>query len=172
MKKTQQQDNRLRILKRVIDRAFSRVVAHGKKKALLKMPCVRSLNQELSNSLDTMFTAISGRSRAPEVMGLINKVHAHILEQAMLHLYTGAECRRALEKAVLADLHKNGVQYELMAQMPPPKRERRPKAEPATPVDAAARKVRQWEKKLRMAENKLKKYRRRLKRLQKKGAVT
>ena len=75
------------------------------------------------------------------------------------------------EKALLADLHKNGVEYELMAQMPLPKRERKPKAQPATPVDMAASKVRQWERKLRMAENKLKKYQRRLKRLQKKGAV-
>ena len=171
MKKTTQQDNRLRILKRVIDRAFAQMVARGKKKAIHKMACVSDLNQQLSDSLDSLFTKISGRPRPPENLGLINQVHSMIIMESLQHLYTSTSCRKEVEKALLADLHKNGVEYELMAQMPLPKRERKPKAQPATPVDMAASKVRQWERKLRMAENKLKKYQRRLKRLQKKGAV-
>ena len=165
----------MRILKQVIDRAFAKMVATGKKKAIHTMAEWSSLNAALSNSIDTVFTGISGKPRVPVMLGEVNQVHAHMIKECLAHLYTSTMCRNYVERAILADIHKNGAEYELLAQMPLPKRDHRPRKDRSLVeqrADRAARKVAEWERKLKLAKTKLKKYRAKVSRYAKKGVAT
>lgn len=171
-KMTPQQENRMRILKEVIDRAFARTLANGRKKSVHKMAPWNNLNAPLSTSIDTMFTTISSKPHPPVTLGEVNQVHAHIIKECVAHLYSSTACRAYVERTILADIYKRGAEYELLAQMPKPRRERRPRKK-LSPVeqraDRASRKVEEWERKLKLAKTKLKKYRAKVKRYAKKG---
>ena len=169
---TPQQENRMRILKEVIDRAFARTLANGKKKSVHKMTPWNNLNAPLSNSIDTLFTAISGKPRTPVTLGEVNQVHAHIIKECVAHLYSSTACSNYVERTILADLYKHGSEYELLAQMPKPRREYRPRRKLSLVeqrADRAVRKVAEWERKFRLAKTKLQKYRAKAKRYAKKG---
>lgn len=172
MKLTPQQKNRLRIVKKAIDRAFAKLVARGRKTCLHNAHAFSVLNKPLSDVIDTLFTSISNRKRAPLGLESLGEAHAGVLKECLLHLYTSTYHRKEVERELLADLYRNSSKYELLAQMPLPRRERK-KAEPLTPAGEAAAKIEAWERKARLAKTKIAKYTRRYKRLLKKeGSAT
>jgi len=180
MRTTEQQKNRLRILKRAIDRAFRKLVARGRKLSIEKIKYWDADGSKLPQHLDTLFTAISGLRMAPlDLLDLDRNipVHSHIIDQALDHLYFGKAPQRWLENTLLRDLFENGGEYELMSQMPRAKREYTPRPKQTRVESHAAKvdaKVVEWERKMKLARTKLAKYKKRQKYYlnKKKGAKT
>lgn len=171
VKLTQTQANTLRIFKQCLDRAFARHTAKLRKRTLAGM----ELPTPHAVALDTLFASIAAMPRKPRDFGALKQGQSDLLYRLMQIAYTSAESRIAIEQAVLSDIYDHAAEYELLAQMPPPRRERT-RREPQSLVERrAARvdsKVVEWERKLKVAKGKLKKYRRKQKYyLTKKGAV-
>jgi hypothetical protein len=171
---TPMQANRLRILKGVVDRAFRKMIGFGKKRALHKVAFWRLISPAVSAGIDVLFSNVSGQSKRPTSMNQVDQVTGHIIARAIHELYTNDECKKTIERLVLYDLYDNGGKYELMAQMPPARRERtssKPRTLIESRADRAVAKVAEWEKKLKLAKTKLAKYRARVKRYAKKGVI-
>jgi len=169
---TVEQENRLRILKDVIDRAFRRLSAKGRRRGLPKNHVIRGLRGE---KIDDIFNTISSMSRPPKYFDKLTDDHRMILEVLLSEGYTSELHRYRMESEILKDLYKNAAQYDLQSMMPRPKRTRRPST-PATRVERNAQnvfaKVKEWERKARLAKTKLAKYRAKAKRYEKKGVIT
>jgi hypothetical protein len=175
------QGNKLDILKQCIDRAFRRMVARGVKRSLRKMPLLRPGAARLSvgqlpdpASIDNVFTHISGKPKAPAMMRSIDAGIAHLLASAVHHMYSSEDQRDYLFKTLMADIHKNGAEYELASQMPRAKREYTPRPKRSLVeerADRAVAKVAEWERKAKLAKTKLKKYRAKVDRYTKQGVI-
>ncbi len=180
MRTTEEQRNKLRILKRVIDRAFKKLVARGLKLGIHKIKHWDTPGSTVPQHLDSLLTSISGRSKAPisfKEVEAFGTVQAHILRQTVAHAYSGDEARGWLEYWILEDLYANGVEYELLSQMPRPKREYKPRPKQTRVESYAAKvdaKVIEWDRKLKLARTKLAKYKKRQRYYEnkKKGART
>jgi hypothetical protein len=172
MKMTPTRRNTLRILKGAIDRAFSKVVAHGKRK-VLDTPSMWSRADMAAPALDNLFATMAGATHARQLKDLHSGFGSLIATLAR-YAYTGAEQQRRFEMYLIEDLRTNATEYELMAQMPLPRRERKPRV-PKTLVERRAEKadakVAEWERKLKYAKTKLATYRKKQKYYAKKGAV-
>lgn len=183
MKTTALQKNVLRILKKAIDRAMA-YACHRAKRRPLK-PTHQYFHGTDIGRLDSLFAKLSTFKRlrpnaSPlEVREYIKKADGGtigILDACVLQLYNmDADAFQAdIYRFLLKDLQQNAAAYELLSQMPPPRRERI-KREPQTPIQRRAAtvdgKVRQWERKLRYAKTKLAAYRKKQKYYTKKGVT-
>lgn len=171
MKLTQTQANVLRIFKQSLDRAFARHYGIMRKRALHPSDCPAVYGK----TLDTLFAYIGAMQKKPKSFASLNQEACDVLYRLMQQAYTSAQHREDIEREVLSDLYERAAEYELLAQMPPPKRAREQRI-PQTLVERRAahvdEKVLEWERKLKTAKTKLKVYRRKQKYyLAKKGAA-
>lgn len=170
---TVEQQNRLRILKEVTDRAFQRLVSTSRKRGVPKPGAVRTVRDNASK-IDDLFTSISALQRPPKSLKDIGKAHGEIIATLLLYWYTGTAQRDRVVEGILSDLYANAAQYDLEAVMPRPRRTRKP-SRPMTRVERNAQnvfdKVKVWERKARLAKTKLAKYRAKAKRYQNKGVL-
>lgn len=173
MQMTPTRRNTLRILKGAIDRAFAKLAADGRRR-VLDQPSMWSKEDLAGPSLDKMFSTFAGLSRAKALQDIRDEGMRSLLFTLARYAYTGAEQQRRFEAYLMEDLHTNAAQYELMAQMPLPRKERKVSA-PKTLVERRAEKVEEkvaeWERKLKYAKTKLAAYRKKQKYYKKKGAV-
>jgi hypothetical protein len=173
MKMTPTRRNTLRILKGATDRAFAKVVAYGKRR-VLDNPSMWNKAEHAGPVLDVLFSSLSVLPKAKTFSDLNADNLRSLLATLARYAYTGAEQQRRFEMHLLEDLRTNAAQYELMAQMPLPRRERKPRV-PKTLVERRAEKadakVAEWERKLKYAKTKLATYRKKQKYYAKKGAV-
>lgn len=173
MKMTPTRRNTLRILKGAVDRAFAKMVAQGKRR-VLDNPSMWSKAEQAGPVLDVLFSSIGALPKATTFSDLNADNLRSLLATMARYAYTGAEQQRRFEAHLLADLRINAAQYELMAQMPLPRKERK-KSVPKTLVERRAEKadakVAEWERKLKYAKTKLAAYRKKQKYYAKKGAV-
>lgn len=173
MKMTPTRRNTLRILKGAIDRAFAKVVADGRRR-VLDSPSMWKDAPMAEPSLDRLFATVAGSTKARLLSDLRDESLRSLIATMCRYIYTGPGQQRKFEAHLLEDLKTNAAQYELMAQMPLPRKERKVRA-PKTLVERRAEKVEEkvaeWERKLKYAKTKLKAYRRKQKYYTNKGAV-
>lgn len=173
MKMTPTRRNTLRILKGAIDRAFAKVVAHGKRKVLDK-PSMWSQAPMAGSAIDNLFSTMAGATGAKQLKDIRDENMRSLIATMARYAYTGAEQQRRFEVYLIEELRANATEYELMAQMPLPRREHKPRV-PKTLVERRAEKadakVAEWERKLKYAKTKLAAYRKKQKYYAKKGAV-
>ena len=175
MKMTPTRRNTLRILKGAIDRAFAKTVVSMGKRRAIDAPSLwdHPSNQLLTLTIDSLFATLAS-SKARKFADLPSQNLRSLLGVVVRYAYTGAINQNIFEDHLLADLRVNSAQYELMAQMPLPRKERK-KSAPKTLVERRAEKadakVAEWERKLKYAKTKLAAYRKKKKYYAKKGAV-
>lgn len=173
MKMTPTRRNTLRILKGAIDRAFAKVVAHGKRRVLDK-PRMWGQADMAGPTLDKVFATMAGATGAKQLKDLLDEGMGSLIATLARYAYTGADQQRRFEAHLLEDLRTNAAQYELMAQMPLPRKERK-RREPKTLVERRAEKVeakvQEWERKLKYAKTRLSAYRKKQKYYTKRGAI-
>jgi hypothetical protein len=173
MKMTPTRRNTLRILKGAIDRAFAKMVAHGKRKVLDKPSMWREADMA-GPALDNLFSTMAGATMAKLFKDVRDENLRSLLATLARFAYTGAEQQRRFEAHLIEELRANATEYELMAQMPLPRRERKTRV-PKTLVERRAEKadakVAEWERKLKYAKTKLAAYRKKQKYYAKKGAA-
>jgi hypothetical protein len=140
--------------------------------AIHHMPHWKNAGKEMIPTLDNLFTDIVGLKNRPRSLSQVPDYHAYLIGQAVGWAYSSQECRMQLEADILHDIYANGGEYELLSQMPQPKRERKPRPKRTlveSRADRAALKVAEWERKLKLAKTKLAKYRAKAKRYAQKG---
>jgi hypothetical protein len=174
MKLTPVRKNIIRLLKQSVDRAFARHAARRRKVSLTDprmwkdAPC--------GPDIDRMFPYFSGLHDKPASFAHLpdSDIRA-MLNVIVRYCYTGDRERRNFEKELIDDLREHAAEYELLSQMPPPKREykrRGPRSLVERRADTVDEKVREWERKLKLAKTKLAMYKKKQKYYQKKGTVT
>lgn len=172
MQLSQVQQNILRILKQSLDRAYARHVDRCRKRGM--DPVYWGGYPAMYPVIDRLFATLAASGKVDSHRSLTDKDVSALLEVAINTCYDSDENWRKFEKDWVRDLRKNAVEYDLLAQMPPPKRkyERKP---PQTLVERRAfevdEKVREWERKLALAKTKLAAYRKKQAYYTKKGVA-
>lgn len=173
MKMTPVRRNITRILKQCIDRAYARHVARCRKLSMHKSRTWQ--DADTAKEIDNFFTYMGGLPPLPTISGIPDENTRNLLNVLVRLCYVNDKARKAFEKDLLADLRTNAAQYELLSQMPEPRREytrREPRTLVERRADAVDKKVREWERKLKLAKTKLATYRKKQKYYtQKKGSV-
>ena len=172
MKMTPVRKNIVRLVKECIDRAYARHVAKCKRYAITN-PRLWS-DAPCEGEIDKFFTYFGGLPSLPTISSVGDRKMADMLNVMIRCVYTNDKARREFEKDLLADLREHGAEYELLSNMPAPKREyerRGPRSLVERRADTVDEKVREWERKLKLAKTKLAAYQKKQKYYQKKGAV-
>ena len=175
MKMTPTRRNTLRILKGAIDRAFAKTVVSIGKRRAIDIPALwdEASTPSAEQTIDSLFATVAF-SKARKFADLPSQNLRSLLGVVVRYAYTGGGNQNRFEDHLLADLRANAAQYELMAQMPQPRKERK-KSAPKTLVERRAEKadakVAEWERKLKYAKTKLAAYRKKQKYYAKKGAA-
>lgn len=173
MRLTPVRKNIIRLTKQAIDRAYSRHLVRCRKMSLLKQRLWDGV--DCAKEVDGLFPAIAGWGSTPSTISSISDERVRVLLHTLVrNLYTNDRERRVFEHELLADLREHAAEYELLSQMPPPKREyhrRGPRTLVERRADTVAEKVQEWERKLKYAKTKLAAYKKKQKYYQKKGAV-
>jgi len=169
VKFTTTQENTLRIIKRVFDRAYSRSVSDIKRRNVKFIA-----NAVLAKQLDDIWSKLAARRKCPTTFDHLAEEDTLFMRALAEKTFLSTVRQYDIERMILRDLHSHAAEYELMSQMPRVKRERKPR-QPRTLVEeraySTAEKIKQWERKLKFAQGKLKMYRQRKKRYDKKGVV-
>jgi hypothetical protein len=172
-KLTQTQVNILNAIKGSVDRAWARQAAILRRTTPNWKEMYRLDGDDYGSIIDAALGQISGATRAKDFSQLPTDAR-ELLVDILSALYWDTTRQQIVQRDILRDLRENAAEYELMAQMPPVKKERK-KREPKTLVgrraDAVDEKVREWERKLKLAKTKLNAYRKKQKYYEKKGAV-
>lgn len=169
---TQVQQNILRILKQSLDRAYARHADRCRKRGMDSAKW--GPLTDLHPLIDRVFATLAASGKVDSYKSLADKHVSILLDAVVDYCYASDEHWRKFEKDWINDLRKHAAEYDLLAQMPPPKRkyERKP---PQTLVERRAfeveEKVREWERKLALAKTKLAAYRKKQAYYAKKGAV-
>jgi hypothetical protein len=172
VKLTPVRQNVIRIFKRALDRAHARHAAKCRKVSLLDPKLWKSV--DCGRDIDRLIGYIGSTPGGISFNNLPDNDIRSLLAVLVRFCYTGDKQMRQLEKGILDDIRSHAAEYELMAQMPPVKREynrRGPRTLVERRADAVAEKVREWERKLKVAKTKLAAYQKKQKYYAKKGAA-
>lgn len=171
-KLSQVQQNILRILKQSLDRAYARHVDRCRKRGM--DPIYWGGSSSMPPVIDRLFATLATSGKVDSYKSLADKDVSSLLLMAVQYCYTSDEHRRKFEKDWVNDLRKHAVEYDLLAQLPPPKR-RYERKKPLTLIERRAEeadeKVREWERKLALAKTKLAAYRKKQAYYAKKGVA-
>lgn len=172
MKLTPVRQNVIRIVKAAIDRAHARLAAKGKKASILDPKLWKGA--DCGRDVDRMIGYIGSLPGGLSFNNLQDNDMRSLIATLVRFCYTGDRQVKQMERDILDDIRSHAAEYELMAQMPPVRREykrRGPRTLVEKRADAVAEKVKEWERKLKYAETKLAAYRKKQKYYTKKGAV-
>ena len=172
MKMTPVRKNITRLIKQCIDRAYSRHVARCRKLSMHRAKTWQ--DADTAKEIDNFFNYMGSLPPLPTLSSIADENTRNLLNVLVRLCYVNDKARRAFEKDLLDDLRTNAAQYELLSQMPAPKREyerRGPRSLVEQRADTVDEKVREWERKLKLAKTKLAAYQKKQKYYQKKGAV-
>ena len=167
---TPSRTNTLNIIKQSIDRAMVKFASRQKR---MRITRTGEWKHASTKTIDALWANIAARQKTPRNFGEVELLTGALLSSMLTTYYRNSTVLRSVEAEVMKDLHSRVAEYELLSQMPLPKRtykRREKKSLVERRADKAAAKVAEWERKLKYAKTKLAAYRKKQKYYAKKGA--